>query len=36
MTVSIVLLSKYQKLQQVFIFLQEGGGGGRLEADQMI
>ena len=28
MTVSIVLLSKYQKLQHVFIFLQEGGGGG--------
>ena len=33
-TVSIVLLSKYQKLQQV-LFLLQGGGGG-LEADQMI
>ena len=28
MTVSIDVLSKYQKLQQVFLFLQEGGGGG--------
>ena len=40
MTVSIVLLSKYQKLQQVFFFfLQEFVfflGGGGLEADQMI
>ena len=34
-TVSIMLLSKYQKLQQVFFFCRRGEGGG-VEADQMI
>ena len=36
MTVSIMLLSKYQKLQQVFFFAGGGGEGGGVEADHMI